>query len=58
MFGFGMLDISFGIPGKAGKQVLVDNFSGSSSDDSSDLTASIAGSLMTGTLKQSDTFTR
>lgn len=26
MFGFGMLDISFGIPGKAEKLVLVDNF--------------------------------
>lgn len=58
MFGLGMLDISFGIPGKAGRLVLGDNFSGSSSDDSSDLSASIAGLLMTGTLKQSEIFTR
>lgn len=26
MFGLGMLDISFGIPGKSGRLVLVDNF--------------------------------
>lgn len=57
MFGEGMLDISFGIPGKAGRLVLVDNFSGSSSDDSSDLSASIAGLLMTGTSKQSEIWT-
>lgn len=49
MFGLGMLDISFGIPGKAGRLVLVDNFSGSSSDDSSNLSTSIAGLLITGT---------
>lgn len=58
MFGLGMLDISFGIPGKTVRLVLGDNFSGSSSDDSSDLSASIAGLLMTGTLKQSEIFTR
>lgn len=58
MFGLGMLNISSGIPGRAGRLVLVDNFSGSSSDNSSDLSASIAGLLMTGTLKQSETFTR
>lgn len=46
MFGLRMLDFSFGIPGKAGRLVLVDNFLGSSSDDSSDLSASIAGLLM------------
>lgn len=46
MFGLRMMDISFGIPGKAGRLVLVDNFSGSSSDDSSVLSASIAGLLM------------
>lgn len=48
MFGLGMLDIFFGICGKVGRLVLVDNFLGFLLDDLLNLLISIVGLLIMG----------